>query len=240
MSASVGRSSDRTRAGSYQRSRRECATCWTPQPSGNPCRGRIWIPRRPPRSFPRFLRSTSTRLLTSQAVKEAPLTPDEATQRNQVRRFLDLLTAVAVASGVLVASQAVSNRDWRSWSIVIALGLFAILLQAWPRRILASGRVESAVTVVALASAAVIFAASIISPAGALIAATGLLIPIIAAVPYLEIKSLRRLMMIAWLASVATAAASLLPDPITTSDAGLSRLWGSALVTGLVLFLLYQ
>jgi diguanylate cyclase (GGDEF)-like protein len=173
-------------------------------------------------------------------VKQAPLTPDEATQRNQVRRFLDLLTAVALISGFLVASQAVANHELRTWAVVIALGVFAVLLQAWPRRMLTSGRIESAVTVMALASAGLIFATSIVSPAGALLAATGLLIPIIAAVPYLEVKSLRRLMIIAWVASVATAAASLLPDPVATSDAGLSRLWGSAVVTGLVLFLLYQ
>ncbi|HEV8654402.1 MAG TPA: sensor domain-containing diguanylate cyclase [Candidatus Limnocylindria bacterium] len=174
-------------------------------------------------------------------MKRAPLTPDEATQRNQVRRFLDLLTAVAVISGLLVASQAVANHELRSWAIVIALGAFAVLLQAWPRRMLAKGSIESVVTVMALASAGLIFATSIISPAGALIAATGLLIPITAAVPYLEVKSLRRLMIIAWVASIATAAASLLPNPVPTgSDAGLSRLWGSVVVSGLVLFLLYQ
>ena len=174
-------------------------------------------------------------------MKRAPLTPDEATQRNQVRRFLDLLTAVAVVSGFLVASQAVANHQLRSWAIVIALGAFALLLQAWPRRRLAKGSVESAVTVMALASAGLIFATSLISPAGALLAATGLLIPIIAAVPYLEVKSLRRLMVIAWVASIATAAASLLPDPVpASSEAGLARLWGSVVVSGLVLFLLYQ
>ncbi len=174
-------------------------------------------------------------------MKRTPPSPDEATQRHQVRRFLDLLTAAAVVSGVLVASQAVSNHTSRSWAIVIMLGAFAVFLQAWPRRILAIGRVESAVTLMALATAAVIFGTAIISPAGALVAATGLLIPITAAVPYLEVKSLRRLMIVAWAASIATAAASLLPDPVPPSpDAGLSRLWGSVVISGLVLFLLYQ
>lgn len=175
-------------------------------------------------------------------VKQAPLTPDEATQRNQVRRFLDLLTAVAVVSAVLVASQAVTNQEeWRPWGIVIALGAFAVLLQAWPRRILASGRIESAVTIMALGSAALIFTTAIISPSGALLAATALLIPITAAMPYLEVKSLRRLMIIAWVASIAAAAASLLPDPVPASrDGGLARLWGSVTVTGLIFLLLYQ
>ena len=121
------------------------------------------------------------------------------------------------------------------------LGVFAVVLQAWPRRILAKGSVESAVTVMALASAGLILATSLISPAGALVAAMGLLIPIIAAVPYLEVKSLRRLMIIAWVASAATAAASLLPNPIPpSSDGDLARLWGTVVVSGLVLFLLYQ
>ena len=158
-----------------------------------------------------------------------------------MRRFLDLFTGIAVISGFLVATQAVSNQLWRSWATVIVLGVFAVVLQAWPRRILAKGSVESAVTVMALASAGLIFATSLISPSGALLASTGLLIPIIAAVPYLEVKSLRRLMIIAWVASVATAAASLLPDPVPPSgDAGLARLWGTVVVSGLVLFLLYQ
>src|SRR2546430_5108845 len=65
--------------------------------------------------------------------------------------------------------------------------------------------------------------------------------PISAAVPYLELKSPRRLLIVAWAATIAPAAASLLPDPVPPSDdAGLSRLWGSAVVSGLVLFLLYQ
>ena len=174
-------------------------------------------------------------------VKRAPLNPDEATQRHHVRRLLDLLTAIALISCVFIAFQAVSNLQWRSWAVVIALGVFALVLHFWARRILANGRVESAVTVMALASAALIFATSLISPAGALIAATGLLIPVTAAVPYLEVKWLRRVMVIAWVASAATAAASLLPDPVpTSSEAGLSRLWGSVVISGLVLFLLYQ
>ena len=174
-------------------------------------------------------------------MRRAPVTPDEATQRHQVRLSLDLLTAAGVVTGVLVASQGVSNHEWRTWVVVIMLGAFAALLQAWPRRILASGRVESAVTVMALVTAALIFGTTIVSPSGALIAAMGLLIPIIAAVPYLEVKSLRRLLIVAWAASIATAAASLLPDPVPLAGgATVTRLFGFAVVSGLVLFLLYQ
>jgi diguanylate cyclase (GGDEF)-like protein len=55
--------------------------------------------------------------------------------------------------------------------------------------------------------------------------------------PYLEAKSLRRLMIVAWVGSVATAGAALILD---RSASSLGLLWGSAVVSGLVLFLLYQ
>src|SRR5713226_4361254 len=222
---------------------RACATCCRiRRRCGNRRRADPRIPPRAPRSTRAFSdRHRSTCLLPSLTVRRAPVTPDEATQRHQVRLSLDLLTAAAVVTGVLVASQAVANHEWRTWATVIALGMFAALLQTWPRRILVGGRIESAVTVMALATAALIFTTTIISPAGALIAAMGLLIPIIAAVPYVEVKSLRRLLIVAWAASIATAAASLLPDPVPlAADATVTRLWGFGVVSGLVLFLLYQ
>lgn len=175
-------------------------------------------------------------------MKRAPLTPDEATQRDQVRRFLDLLTAAAALSAVLSAVQGVTGGGARSWGFAIVLGAYALLLVVWPRRILADGRVETAVTVMAIASAVVIFGTAIIEPSSALIASTSLLIPITAAVPYLEVRSLRLLMIVAWAATIATAAASLLPDPSTGASGAVEvgRLWGPVVVNGLVLFLLYQ
>ena len=175
-------------------------------------------------------------------MKRAPLSPDEATQRDQVRRFLNVLTAAAAAAGALLAVQGVDASNSRSLAIATLVLAFAVLLVVWPRRILAQGRVEATVTVVAIATSVLIFSTAVISPSGALVAATALLIPIIAAVPYLEIKPLRRLMVFVWVGTVATAAASLLPNPAATATAtaGSGVLWGSALVTGLVLFLLYQ
>ena len=175
-------------------------------------------------------------------MKRAPLSPDEATQRDQVRRTLDVLTGVAAVVGTLLAAQAIANGNWRYWAMAIMVAGFAVLLVLWPRRILAEGRVEAAVTVMALAGTAVIVGSSFIEPSGPLIVAT-LLIPIAAAVPYLAIKSLRRLMLVAWVGTIATAAAAtLLPMPAVTSTPGaeLGQLWGSAVVFGLVLFLLYQ
>ncbi len=174
-------------------------------------------------------------------MKRAPLSPDEATQRDQVRKVLNVLTVAAAAAGGLLAVQAVEASNRRSLAIAIVLLAFAVLLVVWPRRILAQGRVEAAVTVVALATSVLVFSTAVISPSGALVAATALLIPITAAVPYLDIKPLRRLMVFAWVVTVATAAVSLLPDPSTvTASTGSGLLWGSALISGLVLFLLYQ
>src|SRR5687768_6603250 len=130
----------------------------------------------------------------AERVKRAPLTPDEATQRDHVRRFLDVLTAAAAVSALVLGVQGVLNGNARSLAIALVVLVFAAFLVAWPRRIIAQGRVEAAVTIMALATTVLIVGTAIISPSGALVAATALLIPITAAVPYLEVKSLRWLM----------------------------------------------
>jgi diguanylate cyclase (GGDEF)-like protein len=173
-------------------------------------------------------------------VKRSPLSPDEATQRDQVRRFLNVLTAAAAAAGGLLAVQAVEAPSGKSVAIAGVVLAFAMLLVVWPRRVLAQGRVEAAVAIVALATTVLIFITALISPAGAFISAAGLLIPITAAVPYLETRRLRWLMVFAWVGTVATAATSLLADPAAAPAPGGSLLWGSALISALVLFLLYQ
>ena len=175
-------------------------------------------------------------------MKRAPISPDEATQRDQVRRFLDLLTAAAAGSGAVLAAQAITNGNGRAVALAIVLEAFAVFLVVGPRRMLARDRLERAVTVMALASTAVIFGAAIIEPTGALIAATSLLIPITAAVPYLEVRSLRVVMIVAWVATTATAAASLFPAPsaVAGGGTGVGQIWGLTVVSGLVLFLLYQ
>nr|MDP9283051.1 hypothetical protein [Chloroflexota bacterium] len=143
-------------------------------------------------------------------MKRAHLSPDEATLRDQVRRTLDVLTVVASVVAALLGAQAVASGNVGYGVIATLVAGFGVLLVAWPRRILADGRVESAVMVMALAGTAVILVSAIIAPYGGLTVAT-LLIPIIAAVPYLGVRSLRRLMILAWAGTVATAAAGLLP-----------------------------
>jgi hypothetical protein len=173
-------------------------------------------------------------------VKRAPVSPDEATQRNQVRRTLDVMTGVAMLSCALTGAQAIATSNGGYATIATMLAGFAVLLVVWPRRILADRRIDSAVTVMALADIAVILVSSIVVPSGALTTAI-LLIPITAAVPYLESKSLRRLMIVAWAVTIATPAGRLLAGPSSTASGDtLGDLWGSAVVSGLVLFLLYQ
>jgi diguanylate cyclase (GGDEF)-like protein len=172
-------------------------------------------------------------------VKRAPVSPDEATQRDQVRRLLNVLTALGVASGALLAGQAVAGAgDY--WALVIMVWGFTAVLLVWARPLLGKGHVESAVTVMALGAITLILGSAFIRPSGALTVAS-LLIPVTAAVPYLEAKSLRRLMFLAWIGTVAAAAASLIRGTSApSSDAGLAEFWSSALVSALVLFLLYQ
>src|SRR6185503_2218040 len=101
----------------------------------------------------------------------APLSPDEATQRDQVRRILEVLAGAALLSGVLVTVEAAISGNWRSWAIAGVMVVFAVLIVVWPRQILARGQIERAVTVMALASTAVVFSCAIVQPSGALIAA---------------------------------------------------------------------
>ena len=166
------------------------------------------------------------------------LSPDEATQRDQVRRTLDVMIAGACLSAVLMGATAVATANGGYGAIAIILVGFAVLTVVWPRRILADGRIESAVTVMALAGIGVVLGSALITPSGPLIVAI-LLIPITAAVPYVEVRSLLWLMIVAWVATVGAAAASLLPGAQAAPAAGLGELWGAAIVSGLVLFLLY-
>ena len=174
------------------------------------------------------------------AVKRAPLSPEEATQRDEVRRLLNVLTVLGLVSGGVLAAQAIASGVATYWTLTVLVWGYAALLLAVARPLLVRGRVDSAVTVNALATIALILVSAVIRPSGSLTVAS-LLIPVTAALPYLEAKSLRRLMILTWVASVAVAAASAIRDGVTSpGDAGLTDLWGSGLVSGLVLFLLYQ
>jgi diguanylate cyclase (GGDEF)-like protein len=170
-------------------------------------------------------------------MKRAPLSPDEATQRSQVRWTLDALTIGAALAASLLAAQAIVTPNWTYWAMAVMVGGFGALLVAYPRRILARGRVDTAVTVMALAGMSVIVGSALVAPSGPLVVAT-MLIPITAALPYLGTKSLRRLIFIAWGGTVAAAVAGVVAGPAWQVVEPSSQLWGAAIVSGLVLFLL--
>ena len=174
-------------------------------------------------------------------MERAPVSPDEATQRDQVRRLLDVLTVLALISGGLLAGQAIATRTDSYWTLAIMVWSFALVLVVWARRNLAEGRVESAVTVMALSAIALVLGSAFIRPSGAVTVAA-MLVPVTAAVPYLETKSLRWLMVLAWVGTIAAAAAGLLRgrSAALSVDGGISEFLTSALVSGLALFLLYQ
>jgi len=121
-----------------------------------------------------------------------------------------------------------------------------LALAAWlaifPQRLLTRQPVASVVSTVAIVITTVLVATAPLQPVVAIAAATALLIPIAAALPYLEVRSLRRLMVIAWVAIILTGAAGFLPDDpsLPRIVAEFLRLWGLTLASGLVLFLLYQ
>ena len=157
-------------------------------------------------------------------MERTPINPDEATQRDQVRRFLNLLIAATAAVGVVQAAVAFATGSPRSWATAILLGALVAWLAAFPRRIIGREHVELVITRVAVVLIAVVVGTVFLQPRFALVAATALLVPVAATLPYLEVRSLRRLMALAWASAAVTE---------------FVRLLGLAVVIGLVFFLLW-
>ena len=181
-------------------------------------------------------------MTTRQVVPPSPPGPDEATHRSEVRRFVDVLSAAAGVGSLASVAIAVASGTLRTWGTAILLGALTTWLVASPRRGLARGQVDSVMVQVALALIAAIVGITILEPYLALVAASALLIPIAAALPYLGVQSLRRLMLLAWAGAIATVAAGFLPDDSAVPAAAVEfgRFLGLAMVIGLVLFLLYR
>jgi len=171
-----------------------------------------------------------------------PLNPDEATQRDEIRSTIDLFAAAFIAFGVAEVAIGLAVGSPRALVIAVVMGALAAWLMLVLRRGLARRSVATTVSAVALTMIAAVVTVAVLQPLVALVAATAMLIPVAAALPYLEIRSLRRLMVIAWVATVGTGAAVFLPDDLAIPPlaVGLLRLWGLILASGLVLFMLYQ
>ena len=185
---------------------------------------------------------TRSALPEAEILERTPLNPDEATQRAEVDQAIRLFVAAAMAFGL---TQIVSSLVFDSLRAFVS-GLLFVALAAWlavvPRRARNRRSVASVVGSVAVAITVVLVVAAPLQPFTAIAAATGLLIPVAVALPYLEVRSLRRLMLLAWVAIILTGAAGFLPDdravPPGVSD--FVRLWGLTLASGLLLFLLYR
>lgn len=172
----------------------------------------------------------------------SPVSPDEATQRAQIRRFLHVLSAATVTFGLVEVAVWLAFGSGRALATGAIVGGFGIWLLIVARQSLDRHPVASAVTGVAIVFTGVVVSAAILQPYISLPAATAVLIPIAVALPYLEVRALRRLMLLAWAATVGTAALRYLPDDprIPVEATNLVELLGLALASGVVLFVLHQ
>ncbi|MHB8397817.1 MAG: diguanylate cyclase domain-containing protein [Candidatus Limnocylindrales bacterium] len=179
---------------------------------------------------------------TANVASASPLSPDDATQREQVRQFLTVLLVVATAAGALqgIAAFFVGSPRW--WATALLFGAFAVWVGAYPRRVVDRAEISTIVNRVALAIFAVAAGAALLLPFNAITATTALLIPSVFALPYLEGRRLRRLMVITWLTSLVTVAAGFLSDdtPVPVAAINFQRAWGLALVFGLIVFMFYR
>ena len=182
------------------------------------------------------------REVNAETMTRSPLSPDEVAQRGEVRRFVRVLIAGSVVGGVVAAIAAafVGTPQWLAQAII--LWALAAWLAASTRRALDSLSVETVVLRVGIVLIMVIVSIAYLQPSIALVMTMALLVPIASALPYLEARSLRRLLLIASLAAIAAIAASLLPDDPAAPDvvSEIVRLVALAIVIGLVSFLLYQ
>jgi len=172
----------------------------------------------------------------------SPLGPDEANQRDQFRKFLDVTTVAGGGFGAALVVVGAVYGDLRAMAAGAVVAAVVIWIQVFPRRTLGRRSFEPAVVRVAVALIAAILSVAILLPYTAFAAAMALLMPVSAALPYLSMRGLRGLMILAWAAMITTAAAGFIPadtrlPPIVADSV---RLLGLTLAAGVVLFLLHQ
>jgi len=180
--------------------------------------------------------------LSGASLERLPLSPDETTQPDEIRRFFGLLIGVFLALGVvdLIAAIVVASPRW------FAAGLLTWALAAWfavsPHRAIRHSNAEPVIIGAATVFIAVIVASGILLPFLSLVLAMAVLVPVSVALPYLGVRALRRLLILSWAGAVATVATGYLPGDIDAGHAVLEafRVFGVAVLVGLVFFLLYQ
>ncbi|MBF6605696.1 MAG: diguanylate cyclase [Chloroflexi bacterium] len=175
-------------------------------------------------------------------MERTPLDPDEATQREEVGRTIDVLIVALFAFGVTQVAAGLAFGSPRSVIVGVLFAALTIWLAAFSRRALVHRPMASVVGPMAAALIVLPVVVAFLQPFVAGVAAVALLIPIAAALPILEGGILRRLMFLAWAGMIATLATGYIPDDpaVPVLAASLTRIWGLVLVSGVVLFLLYR
>ena len=184
-------------------------------------------------------RDPAQRFAHEQAV---PASPDDATQRDEVRRFLALLIITTLVGGVVnsVMAIAIDSPRW------LGTGFLALAVSAWvaagPRRALDHEDIETVVSKVAIVLIVATVGVTVAQPSLVLVMVPATLVPVAIALPYLEGRKLRMVMGLGWVAAAVVVLAGFLPDEAVLSDALTTtvRLWLLGSVIGLVFFLLYR
>ena len=171
-----------------------------------------------------------------------PASTDDATQRDEVRRFIDLLIATAMITMLIdvIASVAISSPRW--FAPVIVGGLVAGWLAAGPRRAIDHGDVKAIVSRVAIVVIAWILVVAVFQPFLALALAPAYLVPVAMGLPHLDGRRLRLVMGLAWVAAVGSMLVHLLPDDASAPAVVETIVEVVALVTvvGVVFIVLYR
>ncbi len=173
--------------------------------------------------------------------RAAAPSPDNAIQRVEVRRFLSILIVTTLIGGAMVTIAAIAVDNPRWFATTILAVATSIWLAAFPRRAVDHEPIETVVSQVAIVLTGTIVVVAIVQPFLALVLAPATLLPVALGLRYLAGRSLRHLMVSAWVATVAIVFAGLLPDDaVPPIVAILVRMWVLATVIGLVFFLLYR
>ncbi len=168
--------------------------------------------------------------------------PDEATRRDEIRRFLNLLIVTALITMLVdgIASIVIGSPRW--FGPVIVGGSVGAWIAAGPRRAVDDQDVEAIVNRVAIVVIAWIFVAVLFQPFLAFALAPAYLVPVAFGLPYLEGRRLRLVMGLAWAAAVGSMLVHLLPDDASAPAVveAIVEVVALATVIGVVFVVLYR
>ncbi len=171
----------------------------------------------------------------------AILSPDDATQLDQVRRLLTLGIAGAAVGGVMQTAGAILIGD-ATWAWAAALlWLVAASNMVISRRFLHRETIVSSILLMSVGSCAAIAGMALLQPSLAVVMATSAVIPIAIALPFLTTRALRHLLIVAAATILVASVASLQTDDQLQSavDLAPARVASLVLVLGVLILVLY-